>query len=806
MTCVDGKVTHLNLTGNGLHGTIPEAMGNLTSLTSLDLKMNTLGGTIPASFQRLNALNRVDVSQNLLSGDVPPGMEELGLVYLDLRMNQLTGFPGDWSQRCPWDELAFCDFSANNLSWPIPEWAAWRCDAGVTNEQQLISLYLNSFLSFTTLLVALAAFVLLKKRRSPQQLKSDNSFSLLEVGVNDEQDELQASEMKKAISQLRVPGIVLLSLNTLSFDVMIWTWASFPIFLPMIIFSVHMIRMSSKNVSSLTFEDVKIFKQFSEIVIAFESVAIISVISLFAMKLQWPSIGGYGLITANYGTISFTAGGLICFLALVFVHAKHILFIFYLRQSMANDLHESDPSSQAPGTDKIQTTYMERFHLNSFHSLCLFLRLLVVFLIVPWSLNFVGKTKAVFVILFPIFLDGIAIIGMHVKVMSQSNAGWREDDSLVSRLAIYFQQFPKWLWTYTFWGFICVTSASVFFSLVIKGCDGCLFFSLIFTLPYLLSSCNTYYRIISLVQKIDGIKENEEEPKDGESSSLFKDEFRVSATTLDVEKFDRVCSELVSNLGVTKIVFDQVRFAPGDVDKLVGLVLPRVLEDNSQIESLVLTHSLEGISLKAFELFSRQLAKTSSLVSLNMRGNPGVFEVGVLECILRGMKSNRSLVSVDMSEHMRFVFEGRQRSVVDEIFQITERNKELSEYVVSIKRVDLSYCWPGQDVPDWLYTLSWCLTELDLSGNEIDVLSDAMSTFEELRVLKLDNCPNLKSIQGIVDLEHLEEVSLENCPKLQIPPEIYSRGVDVHEKTKSILSFLRGNDKAATTPQIHQTV
>lgn len=67
----DGRVTHLNLSGNNLRGAIPRQLGNLTALETLDLSGNYLSGRIPWQLARLKNLAQVNLISNELTGEIP---------------------------------------------------------------------------------------------------------------------------------------------------------------------------------------------------------------------------------------------------------------------------------------------------------------------------------------------------------------------------------------------------------------------------------------------------------------------------------------------------------------------------------------------------------------------------------------------------------------------------------------------------------------------------------------------------------------------------------------------------------------
>ena len=87
----EGRVTALELSGNGLTGRIPSPL-SLTGLTTLDLSDNSLIGGIPSSLSQLTNLRVLDLSSNGLHVQVPATLSELtSLTVLDLSDNRTRG-------------------------------------------------------------------------------------------------------------------------------------------------------------------------------------------------------------------------------------------------------------------------------------------------------------------------------------------------------------------------------------------------------------------------------------------------------------------------------------------------------------------------------------------------------------------------------------------------------------------------------------------------------------------------------------------------------------------------------------------
>ena len=74
----DGRVTRLDLDDNGLVGTLPAALGDLSALEYLDLQNNALSGALPDELADLTNLTSLLLTQSrALTGPLPDGLREL---------------------------------------------------------------------------------------------------------------------------------------------------------------------------------------------------------------------------------------------------------------------------------------------------------------------------------------------------------------------------------------------------------------------------------------------------------------------------------------------------------------------------------------------------------------------------------------------------------------------------------------------------------------------------------------------------------------------------------------------------------
>ena len=129
----DDNVTALDLSSNNLRGTLPAALGSLTSLNALDLSDNGLSGTLP-DLSTLTSLTTLKLGDNQLSGTIPDWLGSLtALQELSLHDNRLTGpIPEELDDLVQLRDLYIDD---NQLSGAIPDWLG--------DLAQLQNLYLN---------------------------------------------------------------------------------------------------------------------------------------------------------------------------------------------------------------------------------------------------------------------------------------------------------------------------------------------------------------------------------------------------------------------------------------------------------------------------------------------------------------------------------------------------------------------------------------------------------------------------------------------------------------------------------------
>ncbi|KAF3685258.1 hypothetical protein FXO37_00822 [Capsicum annuum] len=118
-----GNVTSLgeiHLGSNILSSNIPPSLGNLKDLVVLDLSSNNMVGSLPPEIGTLKAVTLMDLSMNRFSDRIPKEIGGLqNLVHLSLRNNELQGSMPDSMNNMV--ALEFLDLSQNNISGTIPK-------------------------------------------------------------------------------------------------------------------------------------------------------------------------------------------------------------------------------------------------------------------------------------------------------------------------------------------------------------------------------------------------------------------------------------------------------------------------------------------------------------------------------------------------------------------------------------------------------------------------------------------------------------------------------------------------------------
>jgi len=86
------QLTYLDLGSNSISGTIPSDTGKLSQLTSLSLRYNSISGTIPSETSKLSQLKDISLDSNSISGTFPPETSKLSLLeHLGMRDTSISG-------------------------------------------------------------------------------------------------------------------------------------------------------------------------------------------------------------------------------------------------------------------------------------------------------------------------------------------------------------------------------------------------------------------------------------------------------------------------------------------------------------------------------------------------------------------------------------------------------------------------------------------------------------------------------------------------------------------------------------------
>jgi hypothetical protein len=83
-------MTDLNLSGNGLTGSLPGEIGNLGALVTLDIAVNGFTDALPSELGSLSVLETLNISNNQFEGEIPLSFDNLTAVtYFNTTNNNL---------------------------------------------------------------------------------------------------------------------------------------------------------------------------------------------------------------------------------------------------------------------------------------------------------------------------------------------------------------------------------------------------------------------------------------------------------------------------------------------------------------------------------------------------------------------------------------------------------------------------------------------------------------------------------------------------------------------------------------------
>ncbi|KAI5065036.1 hypothetical protein GOP47_0019731 [Adiantum capillus-veneris] len=110
------SMLHILFDNNDLSGELPPELSNISTLIILQLDNNHFSGSIPSSYGNMSKLSKMSLRNCNLTGNIPELSASIGLIYLDLSHNQLTGeLPANVSQT-----VTTIDLSFNQLNGELP--------------------------------------------------------------------------------------------------------------------------------------------------------------------------------------------------------------------------------------------------------------------------------------------------------------------------------------------------------------------------------------------------------------------------------------------------------------------------------------------------------------------------------------------------------------------------------------------------------------------------------------------------------------------------------------------------------------
>ena len=164
----------ISLTDNLLEGTIPSSLFTLESLERLKLGNNSLVGIIPEFVSQ--TLNHLELYSNAMMGTIP-SLANISLFYLDLYANQFSGtIPAELGEM---DGLSYLNLSYNVLTGPIPQFTQTTLQYLLLDSNQLSGTVQNDFTSVFELRLNHNSFT-----GSLPELKSSTRISQLLLNSN----------------------------------------------------------------------------------------------------------------------------------------------------------------------------------------------------------------------------------------------------------------------------------------------------------------------------------------------------------------------------------------------------------------------------------------------------------------------------------------------------------------------------------------------------------------------------------------------------------------------------------------------